>query len=62
MHFCSSICMKDNWSLYVGVDASALEHSIPGQGKYGHSLAGFVDHMIQIRHAYGNTEISGCGS
>ena len=35
MYFRSSICVEDDWPLYV--NACALEHSIPGQGKYGYN-------------------------
>ena len=37
MDFCSPISVEDNWSLDIGVDTCALEHSIPRQGKYGHN-------------------------
>ena len=37
VHFRSPICVKDNWSLHIGVDTCTLEHSVPGQGKYWHN-------------------------
>ena len=35
MHFCPTICMEDDRSLYIGLNSCTLEHSVPGKVNMG---------------------------